>query len=66
MLCHESCHHRDLHLFGFPGSPHARGFYQHAALLYQHCRGTPLRRLLWRGSVRVCWRIDWARMRQIP
>lgn len=63
-LCHEFCHHLDLHLLGFPGSPHTRGFYERTAVLYHHCCGTPLRPFVWRRSTRGCWRIDWARMRQ--
>jgi hypothetical protein len=63
-LCHEFCHHLDLRLLDLPGTPHTRGFYQRTALLYHHCRGTPLRPLLWRPVGRGRWQIDWARMRQ--
>jgi hypothetical protein len=63
-LCHEFCHHLDLHLFGIPSSPHTRGFYERAAMLYHHCRGTTLRNLVWRPFGRGRFRIDWGRMRR--
>jgi hypothetical protein len=63
-LCHEFCHHLDLHLFGFPTSLHTRGFYERTAVLYHHCRGTPLRPLVWLPLSRGRFRIDWARMRR--
>lgn len=62
-LCHEFCHHLDLLRFGFSDTPHTRGFYQRTAVLYHHCRGTPLRPLVWRSIMRGRWQIDWARMR---
>jgi len=65
-LCHEFCHHLDLHLFGFPTSPHTRGFYERTAVLYHHCRGTPLRPLVWLPRSGGRFRIDWARMRRQP
>src|SRR5581483_7162936 len=42
-LCHEFCHHLDCRRFGFRQTPHTRGFYQRAAVLYHHARGTPVR-----------------------
>jgi hypothetical protein len=59
-LCHEFCHHLDFTRFGFVDSWHTRGFYERAAVLYHHARGTPLKRLVW---VRMGdrWRIDWVR-----
>ena len=39
-LCHEFCHHLDYELFGFQDSLHTRGFYERAAVLYHHARGT--------------------------
>jgi hypothetical protein len=63
-LCHEFCHHLDLRLFGLPGTPHTRGFYQRTAVLYHHCRRTPLRPIIWRLNARGCWQIDWSQMRQ--
>jgi len=62
-LCHEFCHHLDVRLFDLPGTPHTRGFYQRAAVLYHHCRNTPLRPLAWRHVMRGRYQIDWARMR---
>jgi hypothetical protein len=62
-LCHEFCHHLDLRLLGFPGTPHTRGFYERTAVLYHHCRGTPLRPLVWRRHAKGFWQIDWAGMR---
>jgi len=44
-LCHEVCHHLDFQRFGFSGSWHTRGFYERAAALYHHARGTPQKRL---------------------
>src|SRR5262245_47484427 len=46
-LCHEFCHQLDFHLFGFLDSPHTRGFYERAALLYHHARGTTKKQLFW-------------------
>lgn len=61
-LCHEFCHHLDLELFGFPDTPHTRGFYMRTAHLYHHARQSPLRPLHWiaRGGV---YHVDWSRMR---
>jgi hypothetical protein len=44
-LCHEFCHHLDFQKFGYPDSWHIRGFYEPAAVLYHHARGTPQKRL---------------------
>ena len=63
-LCHEFCHHLDLHLFGIPSSPHTRGLFERTAVLYHHCRGTPPRRLVWRPFGRRRFRIDWGRTRR--
>ena len=46
-LCHEFCHHLDYQKFGFHDSWHRRGFYDRAAALYHHARGTPPKRLFW-------------------
>jgi hypothetical protein len=59
-LCHEFCHHLDFQLFQFPDSWHTRGFYERAAVLYHHARGTPVKRLVW-VRMRDRWRIDWVR-----
>ena len=60
-LCHEFCHHLDCVLFGFPDTPHTRGFYERAAALYHHARGTPRKRLFWLPLRDGRWRIDWPR-----
>lgn len=60
-LCHEFCHHLDFHRFAFGDSWHTRGFYQRAAVLYHHAKGTPLKRLVWVPVTRARWRIDWQR-----
>jgi hypothetical protein len=59
-ICHEFCHHLDFTRFGFVDSWRTRGFYERAAILYHHARGTPLKRLVW---VRMGdrWRIEWVR-----
>lgn len=62
-LCHEFCHQLDFQLFVFRDSPHTRGFYERAALLYHHARGTPKKQLFWRRLPPDRFRIDWARMR---
>src|SRR5882724_8803257 len=46
-LCHEYCHHLDFQHFKFPDSWHTRGFYERAAVLYHHARGTAPKRLFW-------------------
>lgn len=60
-LCHEFCHHLDFQKFGFPDSWHTRGFYERAATLYHHARGTPPKQLFWVPVARGRWRIDWQR-----
>ena len=60
-LCHEFCHHLDYQKFGFHDSWHTRGFYERAAALYHHARGTPPKRLFWVPVTRGRWRIDWQR-----
>jgi hypothetical protein len=64
-LCHEFCHHLDLHMLGYTSSPHTRGFYQRTAVLYHHCRATPLRPLVWRRIGRGLWQVDWSRMARV-
>lgn len=61
-VCHEFCHHLDFKKFGLADSWHTRGFYERAAALYHHARGTPLRRLFWVPMAGGRWRIDWQRM----
>jgi hypothetical protein len=60
-LCHEFCHHLDFKKFGFVDSWHTRGFYERAAALYHHARGTAPKRLFWVPVTRGRWRIDWQR-----
>jgi len=60
-LCHEFCHHLDFQKFGFADSWHTRGFYERAAALYHHARGTPQKRLFWAPMAGGRWRIDWPR-----
>jgi hypothetical protein len=60
-LCHEFCHHLDFQRFGFPDSWHTRGFYERAAALYHHARGTSRKRLFWVPASGGRWRIDWPR-----
>ena len=60
-LCHEFCHHLDFQRFGFPDSWHTRGFYERAAALYHHSRGTAPKRLFWAPVSGSRWRIDWPR-----
>lgn len=58
-LCHEFCHHLDYKKFGFPDSWHTRGFYERAAVLYHHARGTPQKKLFWAPISSGRWCIDW-------
>jgi hypothetical protein len=58
-LCHEFCHHLDFTKFGFPDSWHTRGFFERAAALYHHARGTPQKHLFWVPISNGRWRIDW-------
>ena len=60
-LCHEFCHHLDYAQFGFCDSLHTRGFYERAAVLYHHARGTPKKKLVWVAVSGKRWRIDWPR-----
>ncbi len=62
-LCHEFCHHLDYRKFGFADSWHTRGFYERAAVLYHHARGTPPKRLFWVPISGSRWRIDWQKTR---
>jgi len=64
-LCHEFCHHLDCQKFGFIRSPHTRGFYERAAVLYHHARGTPVKKLFWIEMPGGRWRIDWRRTNEV-
>lgn len=66
-LTHELVHHLDMVRFGFPGTPHTRGFYERAALLYHQAKGTPLKPLVWVRLKNGTYRIDWGKtMRGTP
>jgi hypothetical protein len=58
-LYHEFCHHLDCQKFRFHDSWHTRGFYERAAALYHHVRGTPMKTLFWVPVAGGRWRIDW-------
>jgi hypothetical protein len=60
-LTHEFCHHLDYKLFHYADSWHTRGFYERAAALYHHARGTPAKKLFWAKYPSGRWRIDWPR-----
>jgi hypothetical protein len=60
-VCHEFCHHLDFQRFGFGDSWHTRGFYERAAALYHHAKGTSPKRLFWVPVSGGRWRIDWPR-----
>jgi hypothetical protein len=62
-LCHELCHHLDVVALDLEQTPHTRGFYERAALLYHAARGTPVRPLAWIPCGRGQYRIDWRRLR---
>jgi hypothetical protein len=64
-LLHEFCHHLDVHLLGWPDTPHTRGFYSRVDELYHLALGTPADRrkpLVWIRQGRA-WRIDWSKLR---
>ncbi len=61
-LCHEFCHHLDLHLLGIPQTPHTRGFYERTAALYHHASETERKRLAWLATTRGTWQVDWSKM----
>lgn len=63
-LTHEFCHHLDYKLFHYRDSWHTRGFYERAAVLYHHARGTPAKRLVWAQYPGGRWRIDWPRTKR--
>ena len=66
-LIHEFVHHLDFKHFAFADSWHTRGFYERAAALYHHARGTPQKKLFWVPMSGERWRIDWQRTnRAVP
>jgi hypothetical protein len=64
-LLHELTHHLDVHVFGWPDTPHTRGFYGRVDDLYHLALATPPERrrpLVWiRTGTR--WRVDWTKLR---
>lgn len=64
-LLHEFCHHLDVKRFGWPDTPHTRGFYGRVDELYHLALATPAadrRPLVWIKSKNT-WRIDWTKLR---
>jgi hypothetical protein len=60
-LCHELVHHVDVVGLDLGDTPHTRGFFERAAILYHHARGTPRKQLVWVGLRDGRYRIDWGR-----
>lgn len=65
-LCHEFCHHLDMTVLGFEQTPHTKGFYERAACLYHHARGTPYKPLRWVRMAGGAYRVDWAATNRLP
>jgi hypothetical protein len=64
-LLHVFAHHLDVQLFGWPDTPHTRGFYWRVDALYHLALGTPPEKrkpLVW-IKTGTRWRIDWSRLR---
>jgi hypothetical protein len=64
-LLHEFAHHLDVHLFGWPDTPHTRGFYWRVGALYHLALATPADKrkpLVW-IKTGARWRIDWSKLR---
>jgi len=64
-ILHEFCHHLDVKRFGWPDTPHTRGFYGRVDDLYHLALATPTadrRPLVWLKG-RNTWRIDWTKLR---
>jgi hypothetical protein len=67
-LLHEFCHHLDVKRFGWPDTPHTRGFFCRIDDLYHLALATPAdqrRPLVWIKG-RNTWRIDWTKLRKGP
>jgi hypothetical protein len=64
-VLHEFAHHLDVKLFGWPDTPHTRGFYRRVDALYHLALATPADKrkpLVWiRTGTR--WRVDWTKLR---
>jgi hypothetical protein len=64
-ILHEFCHHLDVKRFGWPDTPHTRGFYGRVDELYHLALATPAadrRPLVWIKGKNT-WRIDWTKLR---
>jgi hypothetical protein len=64
-ILHEFCHHLDVKRFGWPDTPHTRGFYCRIDELYHLALATPPEKrkpLVWIKG-RNTWRIDWTKLR---
>ena len=64
-LLHEFCHHLDVKRFGWPDTPHTRGFFGRIDDLYHLALATAQverRPLVWIKG-RNTWRIDWTKLR---
>jgi hypothetical protein len=64
-LLHELCHHLDVRAFGWPATPHTRGFFARVDELYHLALATPpeaRKPLSWikRGT---SYQIDWSKLR---
>jgi hypothetical protein len=67
-ILHEFCHHLDVKRFGWPDTPHTRGFFCRIDDLYHMALATPAdqrRPLVWIKG-RNTWRIDWTKLRAKP
>jgi hypothetical protein len=67
-ILHEFCHHLDVKRFGWPDTPHTRGFFCRIDDLYHLALATPAdqrRPLVWIKG-RNTWRIDWTKLRSRP
>jgi hypothetical protein len=67
-ILHEFCHHLDVKRFGWPDTPHTRGFFCRIDDLYHLALATPAdqrRPLVWIKG-RNTWRIDWTKLRAKP
>lgn len=65
-LLHEFCHHLDVHSFGWPETPHTRGFFARVDELYHLALATPANErkpLVWIKSG-TAWQIDWRKLRR--
>jgi len=64
-ILHELCHHLDVKHFGWPDTPHTRGFFGRVDELYHLALATPAadrKPLVWIKG-RNTWRIDWTKLR---